>query len=149
MASLQISKFLCIIFVQICPASYAIILCIVFIKYISFGKSLRFKKNFIQVSRGLMNLNIRYSNFCWSLKINQSSFVNINKRPMGHIAHLSHIGSGEDSLNLSVYYYIFAIIFPWKRPIIMILITLNSLHPRMLLSKFGWNWPSGSWEEEF
>ena len=24
---------------------------------------------------------------------------------------------------------------------------VNSLHPRMLCSKFGWNWPRGSWEE--
>ena len=25
---------------------------------------------------------------------------------------------------------------------------LNSLHPSMLCAKFGWNWPSGSWEED-
>ena len=54
---------------------------------------------------------------------------------MGHITHLSHNGSGEDSLNLSVYFYIFAIISPWKRPIIMILITLNSLAPKDAFSQ--------------
>ena len=26
---------------------------------------------------------------------------------------------------------------------------LNPLHPRMLSAKFGWNWPSGSGEEDF
>ena len=26
---------------------------------------------------------------------------------------------------------------------------LNLLRSRMLCAKFGWNWPSGSWEEEF
>ena len=25
---------------------------------------------------------------------------------------------------------------------------LNPLYPRMLCAKFGWNWPSGSWEED-
>jgi hypothetical protein len=31
----------------------------------------------------------------------------------------------------------------------MILKNLNSLHPRMFLGKFGWNWPGGSWEKYF
>jgi hypothetical protein len=52
---------------------------------------------------------------------------------MGHIAHLSHNGSGEDFSE----FIIFAINSPWKRPIIMILKNLNSLHPRMFLGKFG------------
>ena len=26
---------------------------------------------------------------------------------------------------------------------------LNSLYSRMICAKFGWNWPSGSWEEKF
>ena len=25
---------------------------------------------------------------------------------------------------------------------------LNTYHPRMFCAKFGWNWPSGSWEED-
>ena len=30
---------------------------------------------------------------------------------------------------------------------IFIWTNLNPLHPRMLCAKFGWNWPSGSGEE--
>ena len=36
---------------------------------------------------------------------------------------------------------------PWKRAGPFIWRNLNLLHPRMLCAKFGWNWPSGSWEE--
>ena len=39
----------------------------------------------------------------------------------------------------------FVIFFPWK----MRGLHLNSLHPKMLCAKFGWNWPSGSGEEDF
>ena len=28
-------------------------------------------------------------------------------------------------------------------------LNLNPLHPRMLCAIFGWNWPSGSWGEDF
>ena len=43
---------------------------------------------------------------------------------------------------------IFAIISPWKRLWPFIWTNLNPIHPRMLCAKFGWNWPSGSWEED-
>ena len=46
-----------------------------------------------------------------------------------------------------LYFYIFAIISPWKWPMVIIWTNLNPLHPGMLPAKFGWNWPSGSGEE--
>ena len=49
----------------------------------------------------------------------------------------------------SMYFRYFVIISPWKRAGPFIWTTLNPLHPRMLCAKFGWNWPSGSREEDF
>ena len=40
------------------------------------------------------------------------------------------------------------IISPWNRAIPFIWTNLNPLHPRMFCAKFGWNWPSGSGEED-
>ena len=58
-------------------------------------------------------------------------------------------GSGEeDFLILSMYFCYFVIISPWKRAGPLIWTNLNPLHPRMLCAKFGWNWPSGSGEED-
>ena len=42
----------------------------------------------------------------------------------------------------------FVIISSWKRAWPFIWTNLNSLHPRMLCSKFGWNWPGGSGEDQ-
>ena len=47
-----------------------------------------------------------------------------------------------------MYFCYFVIISPWKRTGPFIWINLNSHHPRMLCAKFGWNWPSGSGEED-
>ena len=55
----------------------------------------------------------------------------------------------EDFLISSMYFRYFVIISPWKRTGPFIWRNLNPLHPRMLCAKFGWNWPSGSWEEDF
>ena len=41
------------------------------------------------------------------------------------------------------------IISPWKRAGPFIWTNLNPHHPRMLCVKFGWNWLSGSGEEDF
>ena len=49
----------------------------------------------------------------------------------------------------SVYFRYLVITTPWKRAWPFILTNLNPLYPRMLCTKFGWNWPSGSWEEDF
>ena len=58
-------------------------------------------------------------------------------------------GSGEEVFLISsMYFHYFQIIFPWKRAGPFIWIKLNPLHPRMLCAKFGWNWPSGSGEED-
>ena len=58
-------------------------------------------------------------------------------------------GSGEeDFLISSMYFHYFVIISPWKRAEPSIWTNLNPLHPRMLCAKFGWNWPSGSGEED-
>ena len=48
-----------------------------------------------------------------------------------------------------MYFRYFVIISPWKRAGPFIWTNLNPLHPRMLCAKFGWNWPSGSGEEDF
>ena len=59
-------------------------------------------------------------------------------------------GSGEeDFYNLSTYFRNFAIISPWKKEGAFIWINLNPLNPRILYAKFGWNWSSGSGEEDF
>ena len=48
----------------------------------------------------------------------------------------------------SMYFHYFVIISPWKRAGPFVWTNLNPLHPRMLCAKFGWNWPSGSEEED-
>ena len=48
-----------------------------------------------------------------------------------------------------MYFRYFVIISPWKRVGLFIWTKLNSLHQRMHCAKFGWNWPSGSGEEDF
>ena len=48
-----------------------------------------------------------------------------------------------------MYFRYFIIISPWKWARPFIWRNLNPLHPRMLGAKFGWNWPSGSREEDF
>ena len=48
-----------------------------------------------------------------------------------------------------MYFRNFVIISPWKRAGSFIWTNLNSLYPRMLCAKFGWNWFSGSGEDDF
>ena len=47
-----------------------------------------------------------------------------------------------------MYFRYFVIISPWKQTWPFILTNLNPLHPRTLCANFGWNWSSGSWEED-
>ena len=77
--------------------------------------------------------------------------AHLNKRPMGHIAHLrKHFKS------INTNDYIITLIKRRKKNIInfkriywfFIWTNLNPLYPRMLCAKFGWNWPSGSREDE-
>ena len=59
-------------------------------------------------------------------------------------------GSGEKDFKfLTMYIPYFVIIFPWKRVGPFIWTNLNSLHPRKLCVKVGWNWPHGSGEKHF
>ena len=59
-------------------------------------------------------------------------------------------GSGEeDFLISSMYFSYFVIIAPWKIARPFIWTNLNPLYPRILCAKFGWNWFSGSGEEDF
>ena len=58
-------------------------------------------------------------------------------------------GSGEEDLKFR--HCIFAISkisSLWKNTWPIILTKLNPLYPRMHCAKHGWNWPSGSWEED-
>ena len=59
-------------------------------------------------------------------------------------------GSGENFFKISfTYFHYFVIISPWKRAGPFIWTNLNPPFPRMFCAKFGWNWPSGSGEEDF
>ena len=71
---------------------------------------------------------------------------------MGHIAHLR-----KQFKSINTYDYIMTLIKRWKNKNIInfmriywffIWTNLNPLHPRMLCAKFGWNWLSGSGEED-
>ena len=71
---------------------------------------------------------------------------------MGHIAHLR-----KQFKSINTYDYIITLIKRRKKNIIdfrriycrfFIWTNLNPLHPRMLCAKIGWNWPSGSEEED-
>ena len=58
-------------------------------------------------------------------------------------------GSEEDDfLSFQYNFNIFAIISPWERVLLFIRSNVNPLHPMIFCAKFGWNWPSGSWEKE-
>ena len=43
---------------------------------------------------------------------------------------------------------LFRLYLPLDNGVSFILINLNPLYPKMLCVNFGWNWPSGSWEED-
>ena len=47
-----------------------------------------------------------------------------------------------------MYFRYFIIISPWRKAKPFIWANFNPLHPRMLCTKFGWNWSSGSGEED-
>ena len=50
---------------------------------------------------------------------------------------------------MSIYFCYFVIISSWKKVGPFIWTNLSPHHPRMHCYKFGWNWPSGSWEDLF
>ena len=53
----------------------------------------------------------------------------------------------EDFLNFVNLFSLLLNYLPLEKSGPFIWTNLNSFHPRMLCAKFGWNWPSGSWEE--
>ena len=58
-------------------------------------------------------------------------------------------GSGEEDFWMSsMYFRYFVSISPWKRVEPFIWTNLYPLHQRMICAEFGWNWPSGSGEED-
>ena len=57
-------------------------------------------------------------------------------------------GSGEDFLNFINVFLLFCNYLPLEKGRALHLNKLDSLQPRILCAKFGWNWPSGSIEEE-
>ena len=84
------------------------------------------------------------------------AFIWTNLNPLQPMIHCAKFGwkwpggfGGEDFLISSMYFRYFVIISPWKRAGPFIWINLNLLHPKMLRAKTGWNWPSGSREEDF
>ena len=61
-------------------------------------------------------------------------------------------GSGEEDFlkGVNVFIHYFVIISSWKRADHFTWTNMNpALHPRMLCSKFGWDWLSGSGEKDF
>ena len=63
---------------------------------------------------------------------------------------LVEIGSGKKIFYfLHCIFHHFIIIFPWKRAGPFIWTNLSPLHSKMLCAKCGWNWLSGSGEEDF
>ena len=94
---------------------------------------------------------IRSWSFFWmNLNPLHTRMICLNK--IGPVVHKKNILKWPHPISalkkvFKIYQYIFyilAIISPWKQTIIMIWINLNSFHPRILLAKFGWNWPN-SW----
>ena len=57
-------------------------------------------------------------------------------------------GFGGDFKMSSMYFCYFVIISRWERAKLLIWTNLIFLYPRMLCANFGWNWPSGSSEED-
>ena len=47
-------------------------------------------------------------------------------------------------LKASIYFQYFVFISPLKNERPIILLNLNSLHPKIFCAKFGWNWSTGS-----
>ena len=77
--------------------------------------------------------------------INIYDYHNINwekKKPIIYFTRIEWFFISKFRL----YFLYLVIISPWKR---VGTSKMNSLHQRMHCAKFGWNWPSGSGEEDF
>ena len=71
------------------------------------------------------------------------------------MGHINHLRKQFESIN--TYDYIITVIKRrkkkplslWEFYCFFIWTNINPFHPSMLCAKFGWNWPSGSGEEDF
>jgi hypothetical protein len=57
-------------------------------------------------------------------------------------------GSWEDFKMIPPYFCKSMIISPWERTWPLFWIIFHSFHPRMICTKFDWNWPAGSGEDD-
>ena len=116
--------------IEICPV-------ILRRRFLKFANAFSPFRNYLPLEKGralhLKNLNSLHSRMiCATFGWNWSS------------------GFGEDDFsNSSLYFHNFVTIYPWKRAEPFFETNLNSLYPKMHCYKFGWNWPSGSGEEDF
>ena len=87
--------------------------------------------------------------YCFNTCCDTSTLI-LNKRPMGHIAHLN-----KQLKSINTYDYIITLINRRKKNIIKLMIIywffkkLESLSSKDACAKIDWNWLSGSGEEEF
>ena len=64
--------------------------------------------------------------------------------------HIAHLGNQFKSINTFPKSYDNIIQLIWRVKTHHLLFNnWKVLHPRMFGAKFGWNWPSGSWEKDF
>ena len=108
------------------------------------------------VNYDVVNFVLLHFSVKWDLTYNiQCTFCIYcgNKRPMGHIAHLR-----KQFKSINTYDYIKTLIKRRQKKNIINFIriyfffiwrNLILLHPKMLCDEIGWNWPSGSGEEDF
>ena len=96
-----------------------------------------------------------FSLFCNYLPLEKVGlFIWTNLNSIHQRMHCAKFGwnwpscSGEDFQISSMYFRYFVMISLWKRAWPFIWTNLNPLFPRMLCSKFGWNLPRGSGEED-
>ena len=98
-----------------------------------------------------------FSLFCNYLPLGKGVALHLNKleSPFSHecsVPSLDEIGPAVLEKKIFKFrQYVFAffvIISPWKRAWPLIWTNLNSLYPKMICVKFGWNWLSGSGEED-
>ena len=90
---------------------------------------------------------LKLAEWFWKKKPDFSNFV--YEFPLFRYYVLGGGGWRRRFFKISFMYICYFVIFsPWKRAWPLIWINLKPHHPRMHSAKFGWNWPSGSWEDD-
>ena len=85
-----------------------------------------------------------------TVHISINNFINWEQNSV--LVNMFSLGELSLTLRCWTHYwtcYIFAIISPMKRAGSFICTNTNPLFPSMRSSKFGWNWPRGSWRDDF